>query len=320
MRIAAVFPGQGSHRAGVLDTWVDQPAAVVLDDIARGIGRDVLPLARDEGTGARTADAQPAIFAASLVAFRAFLDAGGRVDLVAGHSLGEYTAAVASGTLGAEDGASVVAARGRAMADACNGNPGTMVAVIKLDIAAVEELVADIDGVAVANDNAPGQVVLAGTQESLSRATDRVREAGGRAVPLDVEGAFHSSAMQPAVAAVSDVLAQTETHDPAVPIVTGRDGSVLTSANAVVDALVAGILAPVRWRSVQETIASHDVAAVVEFGPGGVLAGLAKRTVPGLAVHRVETPDDLVRTLEALELHGESVDAATDPERHEVSS
>lgn len=320
MRIAAVFPGQGSHRAGVLDTWVGHPAVAVLDDIARGLGRDVLPVSRDEDTGARTADAQPAIFAASLVAFRAFLDAGGSAELVAGHSLGEYTAAVAAGVLSVEDGARVVAARGDAMAAACTANPGTMTAVIKLDIAALDELVADIDEVVVANDNAPGQVVLAGTKEGLDRATERVRDAGGRAIALDVEGAFHSPSMQPAVAAVRDALTQVDAHDPAPPMVTGRDGSLLTSGDEVTDALVAGILAPVRWRSVQETIASHGVTAVVEFGPGGVLAGLAKRTIPDLAVYRVETPDDLAEAREALELHVVSDHSSSDSDRREVSS
>ncbi|MFP4234628.1 MAG: ACP S-malonyltransferase, partial [Nitriliruptoraceae bacterium] len=133
MSLAFVFPGQGSHRPGALAAWDGHPAAAVLAEVEAGLGRDVRSLAEDPTAGGRTADAQPAILAASLVAWRALTDAGVRPDLLAGHSLGEYTAAIAASALTVQAGARVVAARGRAMGEACTATPGTMAAVVKLN-------------------------------------------------------------------------------------------------------------------------------------------------------------------------------------------
>jgi [acyl-carrier-protein] S-malonyltransferase len=290
---AFVFPGQGSHRAGALAAWDGHPALAVLDEVAEGIGRDVRALTDDETAGARTADAQPAIMAASLVVWRAVTDAGVRPAAVAGHSLGEYTAAIASGTLDVGDGARLVAARGAAMGEACAANPGTMAAVVKLTPDAVAVLVEGIDGLVVANDNAPGQVVVAGTPDAVAQVRQRAREAGGRAVPLEVEGAFHSPAMAPAVDTVAAAIAELDLHDPQVPLVSGATAAPAVTASAVVDGLVAGILAPVRWREVQEHLAGAGITDLVELGPGGVLSGLAKRTIPDVRAHAVATPDDL---------------------------
>jgi [acyl-carrier-protein] S-malonyltransferase len=290
---AFVFPGQGSHRSGALDAWAGSDALAVLDEVSDGIGRDVRALTEDETAGTRTADAQPAIMAASLVVWRAVTDAGIAPSAVAGHSLGEYTAAIASGALAIGDGARLVATRGAAMGEACAANPGTMAAVVKLTPDAVQVLVDDIDGLVVANDNAPGQVVVAGTPDAVAQVRERAREAGGRAVPLEVEGAFHSPAMAPAVDTVAAALAGLQLRDPTVPLISGATAAASTTATAVADALVAGILAPVRWREVQEHLAASGITDVVELGPGGVLAGLAKRTVPDVRAHAVATPDDL---------------------------
>lgn len=300
MTTAFVFPGQGSHRAGSLDAWDDHPALAVLDEVSEGIGRDVRALTADPTTGGRTADAQPAILAASLVAWRALTDAGVTADAVAGHSLGEYTAAVAAGVFDVTEGAALVGERGSAMAAACAANPGTMAAVVKLAPDAIEVLVDRIDDLVVANDNAPGQVVVAGPPEAVDAVADEARQAGGRALPLDVEGAFHSPAMAPAVDPVAAALAATSAADPRVPVVAGADASARQDAPAVLDALQAGILSPVRWREVQLELADLGVTDLVELGPGGVLAGLAKRTVPDLRVHRVEGPDDVDAVAEAL--------------------
>ena len=300
MAIAFVFPGQGSHRAGALAPWQGHPATAVLEEVSAGLGRDVLPLTEDPDAGARTADAQPAILAVSLVAARALEDAGVRPDVVAGHSLGEFTAAIVAGSLDARDGAALVGTRGAAMGEACRTNPGTMAAVVKLDPNAVAALVAEIDGLVVANDNAPGQVVVAGTPNAVAEVRDRAREVGGRALPLDVEGAFHSPAMAPAVDPVAAAVARAEVRDPGPTFVSGSTAAPLGGRAEVASALVDGILAPVRWREVQERLLAHGVTDLVEVGPGGVLAGLAKRTIPGVTVHKVETPDDLATTLDAL--------------------
>ena len=293
MRIAFVFPGQGSHRAGALAAWADHPAATVLEDVRAGVGRDVVAISEDPTAGGRTADAQPAILAASLVAWRALVDAGIEPEVVAGHSLGEYTAAIAAGALSVRDGSALVAARGASMGEACVANPGTMAAVVKLNPDAVAVLVDRVPGLVIANDNAPGQVVVAGPPDAVEAVRPLARDAGGRALPLDVEGAFHSPAMAPAVASVAGLLGALEVRDPDIPVVSGSSAQAVTDAAALADALVAGILSPVRWREVQLALAGLGVTDVIEIGPGGVLAGLAKRTIPDLQVHTVAAPDDL---------------------------
>ncbi len=300
MSVAFVFPGQGSHRPGALDAWEGHPALAVLEAVDAGLGRAVAGPCSDPTTGSRTADAQPAILAASLVAWRAVVDAGILPAYVAGHSLGEYTAAIASGAIEVEQGAALVAARGAAMGAACAADPGTMAAVVKLHPDAVAVLVGAIEGLVIANDNAPGQIVVAGPPAAVAEVRERAREAGGRAVPLEVEGAFHSPAMAPAVATVAAALATTAIADPRVPVVSGTTAAPLHTADALRSALLEGILAPVRWRGVQERLAAEGVDTIVELGPGGVLAGLAKRTVPDLVVHSVAGPDDLASLRAAL--------------------
>lgn len=297
---AFVFPGQGSHRAGALGAWSGHEAFGLVEELNEGLGRDVVALSGDPTAGDRTADAQPAIMAASLVAWRALLDAGVRPDRLAGHSLGEYTAAVASGALSVADGARVVAARGRAMGAACRQRPGTMAAVLKLHVDAVEVLVDGVDGVVIANDNAPGQVVVAGDPPAVEEVRRGARDAGGRALPLGVEGAFHSPAMAPAVDAVRAVLEVVSVADPDLPVVSGATVREHDRAGPLAEALVAGILSPVRWREVQSRLAALGTTTLVEVGPGGVLAGLAKRTVPELTVYTVATPDDLPPVVAAL--------------------
>jgi [acyl-carrier-protein] S-malonyltransferase len=304
VRVAFVFPGQGSYRPGVLAGWTDHPAASVLDDVAARAGIDPRALDTDPDTGKRTADAQPAILATSLVAWRALTDAGVRPDVVAGHSLGEVTAAVAAGALEIGDGAALVAARGRAMGAACAATPGGMAALVKLAPDAVEVLVAEDPDLVVANDNAPGQVVVAGTPDAIERIRGRARDAGGRALPLDVEGAFHSPAMAPAVEAVTATLQDLELRDPTVPLVTGTVVEPLRSGTAIGRALVDGILAPVRWREVQQRLVDLGVEQVVEVGPGGVLAGLARRAAPELRVHTVTAPADVAAVADELALAG----------------
>jgi [acyl-carrier-protein] S-malonyltransferase len=291
--LAFVFPGQGSYRPGVLAGWEGHDATTVLDEIAEAIGRDPRSLDDDPSTGNRTVDAQPAILAASLVAWRALEQAGVTADLVAGHSLGEVSAAIAAGALGPGDGAALVAERGRAMGDACAAIPGAMAALVKLSPDAVEVLVGEDPDLVVANDNAPGQVVVAGTPEAIERLRGRAREAGGRALPLPVEGAFHSPAMAPAVDRVAATLTDLPVANPHLPLVTGTTVEPLRTGTAIEQALVDGILAPVRWREVQHRLLELGVEQLVEVGPGGVLAGLARRAAPELQVRTVSSPADV---------------------------
>ena len=293
MTIAFLFPGQGSFKAGALQPWASHPATAVLAAINAGVGRDIALVCDDEDAGSRTKDAQPAIMAASLVAFQALTDAGIRPDFVAGHSLGEYTAAIASGVFDITDGARVVQTRGEAMAHACATNPGTMAAIVKLDAAIVQQLVDQIDGVVVANDNADGQIVVAGEPGAVQQARDAARDLGGRGLPLTVEGAFHSPAMAPAKTPLVEIIGRTPTHPMQIPVVSGAYARVCEDANEVCQSLIDGLLLPVRWRELQQCLATQNVDMVVEVGPGGVLSGMAKRAFLDVTVCSVATPEDV---------------------------
>jgi [acyl-carrier-protein] S-malonyltransferase len=300
MRIAAVFPGQGSFAAGCTRAWLDDDPDDVLDAVGRAAGFDVVESGDVAEVGRDTARAQPVIFSASLLAWGALRRGGLDVDLVAGHSLGEYSAAAAAGVLPVDAAARVVATRGVSTAAACRLRAGGMAAVIKLAAAEVEELVERIDGLVLANDNAPGQIVVSGDVDALARLRTQVDELGGRVVMLDVEGAFHSPAMAPAVTAVRDAFANEVVADPVIPLVSASRARIVRTASDAVASLVDGILGAVRWRDVQLLLERKGITDLVEVGPGRVLAGIAKRTVPSLRVHTADVPEAVAGVLERL--------------------
>jgi [acyl-carrier-protein] S-malonyltransferase len=300
VRVAAVFPGQGSFAVGCTEVWRDDDPDGILGAVSEAAGLDVVAAGAREDTGRATERGQPVLLAASLAAWSALRRGGLAPVLVAGHSLGEHAAAAAAGVLSPAAIGRVVAARGRAMAAACTTAPGGMGAVLKLDAAAVDELVAEVDGLVVANDNAPGQVVVSGDHAALARARTLAEDRGGRLVSLDVEGPFHSPAMVAAVDPVRAVVGGETLVDPTIPVVSGSLVRVLRAAGDVVASLVDGILASVRWREVQLLLAEHGVTDLVEVGPGRVLAGLAKRTVPALRVHSAATPEGVRAVLSEL--------------------
>lgn len=292
MTIAFVFPGQGAHKEGMAAAWEGHPAHTTFAEVGRACGLDDLArLADDAEACARTAIAQPAVFAASIAAWRALTDAGVAPDAVAGHSLGEVAAAVASGALSVADGAALVGERGRAFGDACERNPGAMIAVLGSDADTIAQVLLEVPGASIANDNAPGQVVVAGSPEAVERAAEACRDAGARVIPLDVEGAFHTESMAPAIVRVASCIRRLEVRDPVVPLVSGATARFTVSAEDVTRGLVDGILATVRWRQVQGRLVELGVDAVIEVGPGGVLRGLARRTFPGTTVLSVDSPD-----------------------------
>lgn len=302
MRTAFLFPGQAAQRPDMARAWDGTPHVAAFDLVGERMGADLRTLADDaDACAASTALAQPAIHAASLAALDALLAAGVRPDVVAGHSLGEATAAVAAGVLDRTAGADLVVARGEAMGRACAASPGAMAAVVRLDLDVVESLVERVPDACVANANAPGQVVVSGPPEAVDEVGRLAKEAGGRALPLKVEGAFHSAAMSPAVVRVDTLLRQLDVNDPEVPVVSGIDGLPRSSGDAVARALVDGILAPVRWVDVQQSLVADEVDLLVEVGPGGVLAGCAKRTVPGVTCVSVAGPEDVDAALAALD-------------------
>jgi [acyl-carrier-protein] S-malonyltransferase len=252
----------------------------------------------------RTDVAQPALVAVELAAMAALVELAGlgerpadalaplRVAWAAGHSLGEYAACVAVGALSVEDGIGLAVERGRLMAEA---PAGTMAAVLGLDAEALRPICAAVDGlVVIANDNAPGQVVLSGQPDAVRRAGEAALAAGARRVlPLSVGGAFHSPLMAGAAAVFASALERVELRDPLVPIVGNVSARPLDSAAAVRAELAEQIASPVRWRDGLDHLAAAGAARLIECGPGNVLVGMARRSQPTLASRSLGSWDDV---------------------------
>jgi [acyl-carrier-protein] S-malonyltransferase len=242
-----------------------------------------------------TANAQLATFTLSLVILAALREAGGPEPVaVAGHSLGEYTALVAAGVLDETAGARLVAARGAAMQAAATARPGTMAAVLGLDLADVAAACAGVEGAWVANDNAPGQVVIAGTQTGVDTAGERARQRGAkRVIPLAVSGAFHTPLMAPAHKDLDVALAATTFTDATVSAVANVDATAHTAGGQWRGLLSAQLTSPVRWRESLGRLADMGVTTFIELGPGTELSGMVKRTVPTAGRLHVAAPADL---------------------------
>lgn len=300
MSVAFVFPGQGSHRSGMASAWEGHPVFSTFAEVGAAAGIPDLPrLADDPEACAATVVGQPAMYAAGIASWRALADAGIEPHAVAGHSLGEITAAAAAGALSVDAGARLVAERGRAFAAACDRNPGGMAAVLGLGDE-IQAVLTDHPDVRLANDNGPTQKVLAGPRDALAEALVSAKELGGRVRELDVEGAFHTAHMASAVVTVDAILRRTPMRDPDVPLVSGDWVTISTTAEEVARGLVDGILGRVRWREVQARLTSLGVSTFVEAGPGGVLNGLARRTVPDTRVLSVSDPESLEQATGAL--------------------
>jgi [acyl-carrier-protein] S-malonyltransferase len=304
--LAFTFPGQGSQRPGMGASWVDHPSFELVEHASEVVGRDVatLLLKADQETLTNTANAQLATFVTSLVV----LDAAERIGLepaaCAGHSLGEYTALVATGALGYEDGLELVAERGTAMSEAAEHNPGTMMAVLGLADEDVETACVRAEGeVWVANYNAPGQVVIAGEKDSLERAAHLARKAGAkRVVAFPVGGAFHTPLMAPARDRLRKALAAATFFESDPAVVANVDAKAHPDGEDWPGLLSAQLCAPVRWRQSLDTLYASGARTFVELGPGGVLTGLAKRVLPaGSTVNcSVATPVELEALVAAL--------------------
>ncbi len=300
---ALLFPGQGSQRPGMGAAWRDHPSWAVVDRLGDVAGVDLAALLvdADADTLRLTANSQPATFALSLVVLDAVRAAGLAIEpgALAGHSLGEYTALVAAGVLSDTDAVRLVVARGRAMQRAADATPGTMAAVLGLDPEAVAEACAGVVGTWTANDNAPGQVVIAGTVAGVAEASDAARRLGAkRVMALPVGGAFHSPLMAPAQELLDLALADASFATASVPVVANVDAAVHTEGFASL--LSAQLVVPVRWRESLATLAGLGVTTWVELGPGTELSGMVKRTVEGSTRANVATPDDIGRLAEVL--------------------
>ncbi len=295
--LAFTFPGQGSQRPGMGRAWLEHPSWEVVEEASAVAGRDVgrLLLDVDQAELTQSANAQLATFVLSLVVLDAIERVGIEPTLCAGHSLGEYTALAASGALGFEEGVRLVVERGEAMHNAAEEHPGTMAAVMGADDDAVDAACQRAEGeVWVANYNAPGQVVIAGTAEAVARAGAIAKELGARKImAIPVAGAFHTMLMAPARSWLRKSLASTAFSVPEIPVIANVDGRAHTEAADWPGLLSAQLCSPVRWRQSLETLAGMGATRFVEVGPGGVLTGLARRTLPDALASAVATPDDL---------------------------
>lgn len=243
-----------------------------------------------------TRNAQPAILAHSVAVFRVVRDRLGEVRLAAGHSLGEFSAHVAAGTLTFADALRVVRRRGELMFDAGVERPGTMAAVLGLDDETIAEACDAVeDGICVpANFNAPGQVVISGDEKGVAEGSERAKEAGAkRVLPLDVSGAFHSPLMDAARDGLRAELEAVELRDPSFPIVSNVTAEPVTTGEEARRLLVDQLTSPVRWSDSVATMAGRGVGRFLELGPGRVLCGLNKRNARGVQCASLATPEDL---------------------------
>ncbi|MCP1501749.1 [acyl-carrier-protein] S-malonyltransferase [Curtobacterium herbarum] len=302
--IVVVAPGQGSQTPGFLAPWLEDSA--VRDRVGQwseAIGVDLAEHGTnsDADTIKDTALAQPLIVAAGLVTADALL-ADGRRDLVggvAGHSVGEFTAAAVAGVLTPTDAVSLVAERGRAMAAAAALEPTSMAAVLGGD---ADELAAALEslGLTAANHNGGGQTVVAGPADAIARLAAEP-PAKARVIPLAVAGAFHTRFMAPAVDRVAPVAAAATVQDPTLPLWTNADGSQVEDGRHFVDLMVRQIASPVHWDAVMSSFQQAGVTGIIELAPAGALVGLAKRGLRGTPTVAIKTPDDLPAAVELLQ-------------------
>jgi len=308
MKIAFVFPGQGSQAVGMLDGFGDNPAVRgVLARADAALGEDLAGLIRSGPAESLnlTVNTQPAMLVAGLAAFEAWRAAGGaQPALMAGHSLGEYTALTAAGCLALEDAVRLVRFRAQAMQEAVPVGQGGMAAILGLDDDAVRaacDAAAQGEVVEAVNYNAPAQVVIAGARAAVERACQEAKKLGAkRAMQLPVSAPFHSSLLAPASVRLRDYLANVSIAAPQVPVINNVDVRAEDSAARIRDALARQAAAPVQWVRTVLELQSRGVTHVIECGPGKVLSGLVKRIAPDLQTGSIGDAASLDETLAQL--------------------
>jgi [acyl-carrier-protein] S-malonyltransferase len=284
---AFVFPGQGSQSVGMLDAWGDHPAVRrTLDEASQALGEDIGRLIHEGPKEALelTTNTQPVMLTASIACYRAWCAEGGAEPAaVAGHSLGEYSALVAAGSIDLSQALPLVRARAQAMQDAVPVGAGAMAAILGLDAAVVAAHCAEVaaatgEAVAPANYNDPKQTVIAGTKAGVDRACEVLKGAGAkRALLLAVSAPFHSALMRPAAEVLRERLKAVDIKAPRIPVVNNIDVAVQTEPDLIRDALVRQAFGPVRWVEVTQALRARGLQHILECGPGKVLSGLVKR-------------------------------------------
>ncbi|RHR75117.1 ACP S-malonyltransferase [Odoribacter sp. AF15-53] len=280
MKKAFVFPGQGAQFVGMgKDLYENSPEAKELFEKANEILGFRITDLMFEGTDEdlkQTKVTQPAIFLHSVILAKSLNE---KPDMVAGHSLGEFSALVANGTLSFEDGLRLVHARALAMQKACEANPSTMAAILGLPDETVENILADINDVVVtANYNCPGQIVISGTMQGIATACEKLKAAGAkRALPLKVGGAFHSPLMEPARKELADAIMNTHFSKPSCPVYQNVNAQPVSDPEEIKKNLIDQLTASVRWTQTVQNMLSDGASSFLEIGPGSVLQGLIKK-------------------------------------------
>ena len=308
--IAFVFPGQGAQKVGMGQALAEQfPACrdtFAEADAALGESLSTLCFEGPEDRLMLTENTQPAILAMSVAVYRLVESNGGRAHFAAGHSLGEYSAHVAAGTLSFADALRTVRRRGQYMQEAVPVGEGAMAAILGLDADAVSRACAEAAAesgqvVSPANLNAPGQVVIAGNAAAVGLASEKAKALGAkRAIPLAVSAPFHCALMKPAEERLAPELRALHAHAPRIPVVANVDAEPKRDAASAIEALVRQVSSPVRWEDVVKRLSAEGVTTVVELGPGSVLSGLIKKIDRGITVMNVEQPDQVSSVLERL--------------------
>ena len=308
MKVAFLFPGQGSQAVGMgralAEAFAESRAAFEVADRALGFSLSGLCFDGPEDQLRLTENTQPALLAASVAALRALVARGVAPAGVAGHSLGEYSALVAAGALTFDDAIRTVRLRGRYMQEAVPVGQGAMAAILMLDPAKVDEAcreAAEGQVVAAANINCPGQIVIAGDAAAVDRAIAGCTARGAkRAIKLPVSAPFHCALMKPAEIRLEHDLASLTFHDAAAPVYRNVDGEAQTSAELLREGLVRQVSLPVQWQKTLETMARDGFETFIEVGAGTVVSGLVKKTIKGARVTNVEDPASLDKALEFL--------------------
>ncbi len=300
MTLALLFPGQGSQYVGMARDLADghPEAAAVLEEADDVLGFDLSGLMADgpEDELTETRNAQPAILAHSVAVLTLVRERLGPVGMAAGHSLGEFSAHVAAGTMSFRDALEAVRLRGELMFRAGQERPGTMAAVLGLDDDVLEDVCSRVqDGICVpANFNSPGQIVISGDVAGVGQGMQLAQEAGARkVVPLNVSGAFHSPLMEPAATGLREKLEAIDMRDPDYPVVSNVTAAPVSTGAEARDLLVRQLTSPVRWARSVETMVQDGVERFLELGPGTVLKGLNRRIAKGVSCTSLGESGDL---------------------------